>query len=63
MGRGYEREDETYVDDQRCGNCKWWNRDIFTDNLKCGCRGSEKRGRQTTAKDWCWCWKKETWNR
>ena len=61
MGRMFE--DDTYVDDQCCKNCKWWNRDILNDHLKCCNRRSEKKGKETDKKDWCWCWQKETWRR
>lgn len=57
--RRLERDDEVFVDDQCCRNCRWWNRDVLTDHLKCGNRLSEKRGKQTEGRDWCWRWQKD----
>ena len=35
--------DETYVDDQHCGSCRFWGADMDTGKMKCKNGRSEKR--------------------
>ena len=59
MARIYDPADETDINDQRCGNCMWWNRDPGTDERECWNRHSERHGEYTAGEGWCWCWRKD----
>ena len=55
----FDVTDNTDVNDQRCRNCKWWNRDLMNGKVKCHNHRSEKQGRKTDGAEWCWCWQKD----
>ena len=55
----FDPTDETFVDDQRCGNCRWWNPDLVTDEMKCENFQSEFYGKKRKKPSgWCWAWTK-----
>lgn len=57
MGRMFNPENDTYVYDQCCRNCRWWNPDPVTDKMKCrNCRSEHKGKERADGDGWCWCW-------
>lgn len=53
----YREEDEIFVYDQKCAECRWFGEDLFTGEAKCRNRKSEKQD-STNSEDWCWRWEK-----
>ena len=50
-------DDDPYVYDQKCADCKWWGVDWLTDKEGCQLPHKVKKGRKTE-NTWCWKWER-----
>ena len=53
----FDLENDPYVYDQKCKDCRWWGPDYLTGKLKCNVHRPVKKGRKTES-SWCWKWER-----